>query len=258
MIFWFSGTGNSRYVAEKLARRLNEHLVAVAEAIYDKKFDYTLQPGETLGFVFPTYSWGPAPVVLRLIKELEVAGVTPATYCYMVTTCGDDVGRSVDIFAKALRKRGITLQGAFSVQMPNNYICMKGFDTDDQPVMRRKLLAAPERIESVAMRIAEHRCTTDVVTGKWPGVKSHIIRPWFKRYAMSDKPFKIDAALCTRCGKCVDVCPMHNIKLADEGPQWQGQCAMCLSCIHHCPARAINYGNKTQKKGRYVLPSDAE
>ena len=253
MILWFSGTGNSCYVARQLAERLNEHLVSVAEAINFEKFDYTLQPGEMLGFVFPTYSWGPAPVVLQLLQNLKVAGYTPATYCYMVTTCGDDVGRSVPIFAKALRKYGFTLQGAFSVQMPNNYICMKGFYVDDKAVEQEKLRAAPERIESVAMRIAEHRCTTDVVVGRWRCVKSHIIRPWFKRYAMSDKAFHADPVVCDRCGRCVKVCPMLNIELTDKGPKWQGKCAMCLACLHHCPTRAIQYGKQTQGKGRYYF-----
>lgn len=253
MIFWFSGTGNSRYVAEQIAEQLNDRLIAVSDAVLSQSYDHELHPGESLGFVFPTYSWGPAPVMLDFIQDLKVAGATSATYCYMVTTCGDDVGLSVPIFAKALRKRGLTLQGAFSVQMPNNYICMKGFDVDSDKVRERKLQLAPDRVAHVAMRIAEHRCTTDVVTGRWRWVKSRIIRPWFKRYAMSDKPFHADPAVCTGCGTCVKACPMHNIALHEGLPEWQGKCAMCLGCIHRCPVRAIQYGKQTQNKGRYYF-----
>ena len=123
----------------------------------------------------------------------------------------------------------------------------------EKTVEQEKLRAAPERIESVAMRIAEHRCTTDVVVGRWRCVKSHIIRPWFKRYAMSDKAFHADPVVCDRCGRCVKVCPMLNIELTDKGPKWQGKCAMCLACLHHCPTRAIQYGKQTQGKGRYYF-----
>lgn len=253
MIFWFSGTGNSHYVAQQLAEQLNDRLIAVSDALLSQNYDYALQQGESIGFVFPTYSWGPAPVVLDFIRNMKVAGVTSATYCYMVTTCGDDVGLSVPIFDKTLRKQGLTLQGAFSVQMPNNYICMKGFDVDPDQVRQQKLRAAPERIAHVAMRIAEHRCTTDVVTGRWRWVKSRIIRPWFKRYAMSDKPFHADSAACIGCGKCVETCPMRNIELHDGLPEWHGRCAMCLACVHHCPVRAIQYGKQTQDKGRYYF-----
>lgn len=253
MIYYFSGTGNSKWVAEQLAARLNERLIPVADAMLNEKFRYTLAPGESIGWVFPTYSWGPAPIVTDFISRWYIEGYIPDTYCYMVTTCGDEVGLSVDIWRKAL---GSDIKGnaAFSVQMPNNYILLPGYDVDSKEVERTKIMASKSRVEEVASRIAKRDCSVDVVVGKWKWMKSRLIRPMFVKYSLSDKQFTVEADKCTSCGVCQRNCPMHNIKLDGSGrPTWNGNCALCLSCIHRCPTAAIQNGTQSQKKGRYYF-----
>ena len=44
-------------------------------------------------------------------------------------------------------------------------------------------------------------------------------------------------------------------------PVWGDNCAMCLSCYHHCPKHAVEYGRQTMMKGQYLFPegsSDSE
>lgn len=250
MIFWFSGTGNSQWVAQNLASTLNDTLVDIAQATLDQQHDYSLKHGESIGFVFPTHSWGPPPIVCQFIKTLNISGYDSSTHCYMVTTCGDDTGLTVEILQKSLGD--IHLNAAFSIQMPNTYICLPGFDVDDYDIEHRKLTAARARIEKVAMAIAERRNIIDVVRGSVPWLKSRVVRPIFVATLMSDRKFKCDTITCTHCGSCAKQCPVNNIIMGnDNTPQWQGNCTMCLRCLHMCPARAIDYGNATQKKGRY-------
>jgi len=59
MIFFFSGCGNSRFIAESIAQTINEPLVFIPEAERGNRFEYTLAEGERVGFVFPIYSWQP-------------------------------------------------------------------------------------------------------------------------------------------------------------------------------------------------------
>lgn len=56
MIFYFSGTGNSAWVARQIAKAQQEELLAIAEEI-NKNKEYALKDGEKVGFVFPVYAW---------------------------------------------------------------------------------------------------------------------------------------------------------------------------------------------------------
>lgn len=55
MIFYFSGTGNSAWVARQLAEGQNEELLSIAMEI-DRNKAYKLKEGEKVGFVFPVYA----------------------------------------------------------------------------------------------------------------------------------------------------------------------------------------------------------
>ncbi len=48
MIFYFTGTGNSLFAAQKLADE-GEQIVSMVEALRSKAFHYTLKEGEKLG-----------------------------------------------------------------------------------------------------------------------------------------------------------------------------------------------------------------
>ena len=62
MIFYFSGTGNSQWVAKQLASQLGDTLIPMAdeEALNEV---YACAKGERVGFVFPVYAWSPPKVV---------------------------------------------------------------------------------------------------------------------------------------------------------------------------------------------------
>ena len=59
---------------------------------------------------------------------------------------------------------------------------------------------------------------------------------------------------CISCGICRKVCPAGNITIEDGKPVFHHQCKSCMACIQHCPKRAINYQEKTQKRRRYTHP----
>lgn len=249
MIFYFSGTGNSKWVAEQLAETLNDKVISIGDAFIKGEFRYQLSDGERIGWVFPIHSWGPPPIVLKFISKWHIDGYKPSTYCYMVCTCGDDIGMSVEMWRKALG--GIAGNAAFSIQMPNSYICLPGFDVDSKDIERSKLKTAEKEIKNIAFSIAERRNSVEVVTGKHKWLKSRLIYPLYRKYGLTDKAFTCDKEKCTSCGICETSCPVHNIVITNGYPQWNHHCEMCLSCIHRCPTQAINYGKITMKKGRY-------
>lgn len=259
MILLFSGTGNSLHVANLLAEHLGDTIVRLpVENNRLKGPDH----GRII-WVFPVYSWGVPPVVRKWIKNLEISGGGRIVH-HAVMTCGDDVGQADKMWRKDLGRRGWYTGAAFSVQMPNTYVLMKGFDVDSQTLADEKIKEAAPRVEGIARRIRElsedaFRGRTvresDVVRGGAAWAKTKIIYPWFVKFEMSPKPFHFTDA-CISCGKCAAICPMNNITMVSGHPCWGTDCALCLGCYHVCPAHAVAYGKATCNKGQKKILKD--
>lgn len=251
MIFYFSGTGNSKWVAESVAANTGEHTLSVAEAIHERDFIFELSDDEVLGFVFPVHSWGLPLIVIRFISQMKIVNYDNH-YVFFVMTCGDDTGLAPKLFINALGKHGLHCMGGFSVRMPNNYIIMSGSDIDSKSTQKEKLARAGERIREISACINNRERVFSYHKGWFPIFKSYVLRPLFFKYMVSDRPFHIEGD-CIECRVCEHSCPVSNIHLKKGRPVWLGHCIMCLACLNKCPVGIIQYGNKTQGKGRYFL-----
>lgn len=256
MIICFSGTGNTFYVASKLAerRRLDIFMLEGARLLKPSETEIeTESPDEIVIWAFPTYSWGIPPVVVDFIEKFKAGEGLQSARHYMLTTCGDDMGQTDYQWRKIMKNRGFKAVSAFSVIMPNIYVCMKGFDVDDPDLVRSKIDAVDSKLDRIVDSIENGG--SDILTpGAFAWIKSKIIYPWFIRHEMSPKSFRPTNS-CTGCGTCSKLCPMENIRMTQTvdkttKPEWGSQCAMCLRCYHVCPHHAVAYGHKTDGKGR--------
>ena len=170
MIFYFSATGNSLWVARQFGQHFGMTPVSVADIM--KKDDCCIEAGASpfVMFVFPVHSWGPAVTMLKFIERMSLRGAAGKPI-YAVCTCGDDCGRTDELIEKALADRGLRLTRCFSVTMPNCYILLPLFDIDSEEVERRKLESAPARIEEIAAAIEKRPDSTSAAPapGSRPG-----------------------------------------------------------------------------------------
>ncbi len=249
MIFYYSGCGNSRFIAESIANALNDKLIFIPEARREGVFDYNLTENEMLGFVFPIYSWRPPHLVEEFVKSLNING--KPSYVWIAVTCGDNVGETERIFRKELTDRGLELNAAFCFKMPNTYVNFMGMGVDSEDVANDKIAKAKRKLPSVIKMIEERMAFSDMIKGGLPRFKSNVIGKGFWRWS-SDKPF-FSTGDCISCGMCVKVCPLQNVTLENGRPQWHGDCNTCDACYHHCPKHAIQYGKKTKGKGQYFF-----
>lgn len=242
MIVYFSGTGNSKYVAEQLATTLRENAYSLTGATPPTVSE------ERLGIVCPVYAWDVPEYVTQKLAPL--LSNRHFSYIYLVLTCGENVGAAIGKFRRFLEKKGHALSAGFSIQMPNNYILFGDVCSPEET--QRRIDAASERIAVIADRVSERHIGVDAVKGPLPQVMSYVISPLFNRFGRSTKPFVADDT-CTACGLCVRLCPVKSIALDAERPTWGEACTQCLACLHRCPVQAIQYGKKTTDKGRYFL-----
>lgn len=254
MIFYFSGTGNTRWAAQRLADRLDEQLIYIPE-MTERDCRFILEKGERLGFVLPVHGWRPPQIVRKFIQKLVIEG--DRDYTYVLWTAGDSIGKATEILAGDLRKRGIELHSAFSLIMPESYVGLPFMDVDPQEKEIAKRQKAEKDLAGFIKDIEEKKKgIVQTVKGPIPSFFSGPVGGFFVRHLITDKPFHVERKKCVKCGICADVCPVHDIigGLGKE-PMWKhnGTCLSCFTCYHHCPHHAIEYGNRTRKKGQYFF-----
>ncbi len=123
--------------------------VSVADAMKKGECRFDLARSPFVMFVFPVHSWGPAVTMLKFVERMELEGIEGKPV-YAVCTCGDDCGRTDEVFAASLAARGMKLTRCFSVTMPNCYILLPLFDIDSKELEQRKLENAPAELEEIA------------------------------------------------------------------------------------------------------------
>ena len=120
MIFYFSGTGNSRYCAKWLAHRLGDEAGDAFPFLRDDRFP-ALTSRSPWVFVSPTYGWQLPRIFEALLRGGRFSGSRDA---YFVMTCGAEIGDPIPRLEALCRDMGLTYRGVLPVVMPENYIAL--------------------------------------------------------------------------------------------------------------------------------------
>ena len=120
MILYFSGTGNSKYVAKRIADALGDEIVNLNDRI--KASDTSpVETGERVIIVTPTYAWRIPRVVRDWLRKTELRGAKQA---WFVMTCGSEIGNADKYNRELCAEKAISCMGTAQIVMPENYIAM--------------------------------------------------------------------------------------------------------------------------------------
>ena len=247
MIFYFSGTGNTRWAAQQVSEATGEELCFIPDELRQNALQYSLDEDERLGFCFPTHGWQPPRIVRQFIRRAVFRNVK---YVFALTTCGDNMGHAMRILRKELASKGLHLNASFAVVMPESNVCFSFLHLDTPEAERRKIAAAQEYMPHVCQAIRERqRGIHELVRGAIPYTYTYLIGGYYNKHLITDNKFWVDADACTQCGLCSKKCPVDDIE--GTPPRWKhnGLCTNCLACYHYCPAHAIHWGS--MKRGQY-------
>ena len=251
MIFYFSGTGNTKWMAQQLAQATGEQLLYIPDELRKGKLQYTLQEGERLGFCFPTHVWQPPRIVRTFIRNASFI-LPPSSYVYAATTCGDNMGHAMRILDKELGKKGMKTDARFAVVMPESNVCFSFLHLDTPEKVQQKKTAARKTVAHISEVVKNRQVgVEELVKGAIPYTYTYVIGGYYNKHLITDKHFWVDEEACIQCGLCAKLCPVDDI----EGlpPHWKhdGSCTNCLACYHHCPQHAIHWGK--MQRGQYYF-----
>lgn len=223
MVFYFTGTGNSLFVA----RSLDPEPISIPQVIHRESLTFR---ADRIGIVCPVYGHEMPQMVQDFIHRATFV----TDYLYVVLTYGaahGDVVRHVQrVFAATKHQPDLVR----TILMVDNFL--PGFDMEQQQAMDKN-------VEGQLQKIREQ------VQGR-----EHFIEP------VSDADFRLHAGYaamvhhqdarcwanltftdrCIGCGLCTKVCPAGCIHLANGRAHRTGEnCQACLACAHVCPETAI-------------------
>lgn len=250
MILYFSGTGNSAYIAKRVGNAIGDEVADLFEKIRDHDFSdiHTERP---LVIVAPTYAWRIPRIVQKWIENTTFTGNQNV---YFILTCGESIGNAGKYLTQLCEKKNMRDCGCIGIVMPENYIAL--FATPSSEEASRTIAQAEPAIE-LAIRHIENgipfpRPKMPFLDVLYSGLVNNLFYPLF----VHSKKFRVTSA-CISCGRCVSVCPLSNIDMDNGKPVWKNNCTHCMACICRCPKEAIEYGKHSEGLPRYVCGKKA-
>jgi len=250
LICYFSGTGNTRKVAEAYAECFEKQhgaettVVKIEDDVKINVGDYDL-----IGIGYPVHAFNAPSIVLSFCKNLTWSAKTKNAFIFNTSGEPLKLNNISSLKTKSiLRQRNLNVINEYHYCMPYNMIFRHGDH------MAYRMWETAKKL--IPLDVG------DIVSGK-PHELSSVFLGGFIAWIMrvehwggrfNGRLYKVDEK-CVNCKMCVNVCPTHNIEIKDGKFKFGNKCIMCMRCAHLCKRDAIKTGlfNSWKVNGRYTF-----
>lgn len=237
--FYFSGTGNTKYVTDEICKRLGEeYLCDIFDITSKRDFSDEIVQADLILIAYPIYGSAP-PIPMRdffgkycrLFKDKRFA-IAVTQYFFS--------GDGAATLGRFIEKAGGKVLFAEHFNMPNNLADMKIFKIRNGEENRKKLLKADKKIDKFTIDILNEKSKRRGFNFLSHGIGYYSQRVfWLKHEDEKRNKLKVDNDLCVGCGICVKNCPSNNIEMENGKAKGKGNCIFCYCCVNRCPKSAI-------------------
>lgn len=249
LIFYISGTGNSFYIAQKIAHSFDDYGLRYIPDVLKDRVTQAIEC-DILGFVFPVHFSKPNVTLKHLFESVSTIN---ANYIFAIANGGGLFGATLKNFNQQLQRFGCQLDAGFLIQMPSNHPKVAALQKKGNDSILKE---ADFKINVIINHIRQNGKTSIPVKPPVIGYlfTNLIFRPLQKRSEKGtlDKDFWLRDT-CDLCGLCEACCPVSNITLNTKILIWHHKCINCATCYHLCPKEAIELGKESME--RYHHPA---
>lgn len=224
MVFYFTGTGNSLYIA----KQIEEEPVSIPRAIHREPLEFT---ADSIGIVAPVYGHE----VPSMVKDFMKKARFHTDYFFMILTYGSRHGGAAELAKQLCDDCGIAVSYINTILMADNWLV--SFDMDAEKKADKHV---EEQMNAILSDLRARRCMISEVTDTDRAAHRQFLA------GMSRMPADVWQHLikvednCIGCGICEKVCPSASIRVENKrAVHIPGNCQTCLACVHACPQRAL-------------------
>jgi ferredoxin len=258
-LYFFSGTGNSLHIAKELHKKIPDSKLIPIISLLNKETIKT--DADVVGIIFPLYLTTVPKPVDEFIKKIDITSVK---YSFSVITRIGTFSVANVYINKVLRKKGMSLNSSFMLNMANNSPAGLKPIADQkwiQKISDAKVRAIEEKVQENLKIIVDCITRREKIFSKGSvSFLLYMLEPIMTRLTGKSSvsiPFYTDNS-CTKCMICEKVCSSGRIKVVDGKIIWDEsvKCYYCYACFNFCPTQSILIEKKyTLKNGRYHHPS---
>ncbi|MCL2252752.1 MAG: EFR1 family ferrodoxin [Treponema sp.] len=264
LMLYFSGTGNSKYVAELFCSMMNMHADQTANADMSAhcysieeniNIEQMISLHETVGFCYPIYG-SRVPRIMRefvrkyieLFKDKKII-----IFCTQWIFSGDGARVFTDIFPRNY----LEVVYAEHFLMPNNVNNLFILPIESGKKIKKYLVNAERKMQIVCNNIRNGIIKKRGFNGFscFLGLFQGVFMPMWEKKALN-LVMVYDNCISSKtsgaqCGVCVSICPMRNFENQNGIIVTKGNCTICYRCINKCPQKAIAVFLKSKPKVQY-------
>lgn len=237
--FYFSGTGNTRYITEGLLKRLSpSYRTSAYDIMKAGDSSALLKATDVVLLAFPIYGSSPPIPMRKFVHRLgaELRGKEVLIVITQYFFSGDGAAS----LGRTVKKYGGKIIGAEHFNMPNNLSDCKVFPIRNGQELSETLSKVNKRMDRFAARLLKGKANKRGFTLLPHAVGFFSQRVfWRKGEAEKRRLLKVDPELCIGCGACIKNCPVSNLELSCGKAISKDECVLCYRCVNLCPRRAI-------------------
>jgi ferredoxin len=229
-IIYFSGTGNTKAVAEAY----EDFFKAAGYEVLCQSMEEAPIIGtvDLLVIGGPIYAGNMPDHLINWVRKNIPSQKADALV--FSTSAGLANAHGIHSITQKLMKKGYNVLGAHPYVMPRNFYIDKYPPTPADEI-RRLCEAYPKAVGNHLAEVTSLSRIQKVPSTLGIDLLADVFRIMAKSMG---KHFSITSD-CIKCGKCEKNCPKQNIRV--ETKKFSNRCMMCTRCIHNCPTNAIRY-----------------